>query len=153
MLKGIKQTDEELLPVIRKYGCLFLCFAYASPLLFEGKVGRYALNGLFIEAIFKGIISDDINHDGDYDDIGEAEVQDHNALARLFNLKVKYDGIHHTADEKIPSNVAIVFGQYYWKSGHFVVLNNSKKVSFDSCESSNTVKNGQLKSMRFYYAG
>ena len=30
MLKGIKQSDKELLPVIQEYGCLFLCFANAS---------------------------------------------------------------------------------------------------------------------------
>lgn len=33
MLKGIKQSDKELLPVIREYGCLFLCFANASPMI------------------------------------------------------------------------------------------------------------------------
>ena len=34
MLKGIKQSDKELLPVIQDYGCLFLCFANASPMIF-----------------------------------------------------------------------------------------------------------------------
>ena len=35
MLKGIKQSDKELLPVIQDYGCLFLCFAEVSPLITE----------------------------------------------------------------------------------------------------------------------
>ena len=152
MLKGIKQSDKELLPVINDYGCLFLCFAQASPLIFEGKEGRQALNKIWKEATKKGYISDDLNHDGDYDDDGEAEIKNHNALANeFFALDVKYDGVHHKADEKIPSKVKVVFGKYVWKGGHFVVLNKSKVVTFDSFGKSNTVKNGKLESMRFYY--
>lgn len=153
MLKGIKQSDRELLPVIQDYGCLFLCFAEASPLIFEGSEGRKALNKIWVEAEKKKYISGDLNHDGDYDDSGEAEIQNHNALANeFFALSVKYDGIHHKADEKIPLKVKIVFGKYVWKYGHFVVLNKIKKVIFDSFGTSNTVKNGKLESMRWYYA-
>ena len=153
MLKGIKQSDKELLPVINDYGCLFLCFAQASPLIFEGKEGRQALNKIWKEATKKGYISDDLNHDGDYDDDGEAEIKNHNALANeFFALDVRYDGVHHKADEKIPSKVKIVFGKYVWKGGHFVVLNKSKSVTFDSFGKSNTVSNGKLESMRWYYA-
>lgn len=153
MLKGIKQSDKELLPVIRKYGCLFLCFAYASPLIFEGTEGRKALNKIWLEAEKKGYISGDVNHDGDYDDEGEAEIQNHTALANeFFALSVKYDGKHHKASEAIPSGVAVVFGRYVLKFGHFVVLNKSKKVIFDSFGESNTVLNGKLDTMRWYYA-
>lgn len=152
MLKGIKQSDKELLPVINDYGCLFLCFAQASPLIFEGKEGRQALNKIWKEATKKGYISGDLNHDGDYDDEGEAEIKNHNALANeFFALDVRYDGVHHKADEKIPSKVKIIFGKYVWKGGHFVVLNKSKAVTFDSFGKSNTVSNGKLESMRFYY--
>ena len=153
MLKGIKQSDKELLTVIQKYGCLFLCFANASPLIFEGSNGRKALNKIWKEAEKKGYISEDRNHDGDYDDDGEAEIQNHTALANeFFALSVRYDNIHHKADEKIPSNVAVVFGHYVLKFGHFVQLNKSKEVIFDSFGISNTVKNGKLDNMRFYYA-
>ena len=153
MLKGIKQSDKELLTVIQDYGCLFLCFANASPMIFEGSSGRKALNKIWKEAEKKGYISGDLNHDGDYDDDGEAEIQNHTALANeLFALPVKYDNIHHKADEKIPSNVAVVFGRYVFKFGHFVQLDKSKNVIFDSLGKSNTVKNGKLESMRWYYA-
>lgn len=153
MLKGIKQSDKDLLPVIQNYGCLFLCFAQASPLVFEGKEGRKALNKIWEEAEKKGYISGDLNHDGDYDDDGEAEIQNHNALANeFFALSVRYDNQHHKANEKIPSSVAVVFGRYVYKYGHFVVLNKSKSVTFDSFGTSNTVKNGKLESMRWYYA-
>ena len=153
MLKGIKQSDKELLPVIQTYGCLFLCFANASPLIFEGSEGREALNKIWKEAEKKGYISGDLNHDGYYDDDGEAEIQNHTALANeFFALDVRYDNKHHKADEKIPSNVAVVFGRFVFKYGHFVQLNKSKKVIFDSFGKSNTVANGKLESMRWYYA-
>lgn len=152
MLRGIKQSDKELLPVIQEYGCLFLCFAEASPLIFECSEGRKALNKIWLEAEKKKYISEDLNHDGDYDDSGEAEIQNHNALANeFFALSVRYDEKHHKADEKIPSNVKVVFGKYVWKYGHFVVLNKTKKVTCDPMGVSNTVKNGKLESMRWYF--
>ena len=142
-----------LLLVIQDYGCLFLCFANASPMIFEGSSGRKALNKIRKEAEKKGYISGDLNHDGDYDDDGEAEIQNHTALANeFFALPVKYDNIHHKADEKIPSNVAVVFGRYVFKFGHFVQLDRTKKVIFDPLGKSNTVTNGKLESMRWYHA-
>lgn len=153
MLKGIKQSDRELLPVIQSYGCLFLCFAYASPLIFEGSSGRKALNKIWTEATKKGYITPDLNADGDYDEDGEAEIKNHNALANeFFALDVRYDNKHHTADEKIPNKVQIVFGKYVYKYCHFVVLNKNKKVIYDSFGTSNTVLNGKLNTMRWYYA-
>ena len=152
MLKNIKQSDKGLLPVIQTYGCLFLCFAYASPLVFDGAEGRKALNKSWEEATKKGYISGDINKDGDFDDSGEAEIQNHNALANeFFALDVRYDGSHHKADEKIPPRVKVVFGKYVWKGGHFVVLNKSKSIICDPMGKSNTVKNGRLDSMRWYF--
>ena len=73
MLKGIKQSDTGLLPEIREWGCLFLCFANASPLIFEGSKGREALNKIWKEAVKKGYITGDLNKDGDCDDDGESE--------------------------------------------------------------------------------
>lgn len=153
MLKGIKQSDAELLPVIREYGCLFLCFAYASPLIFEGSAGRLALNKIWKEAEKKGYISGDLNNDKDYDDLSEAEIQNHNALANeFFALDIQYDNQHHKAEEEIPNSVKVVFGKYIYKSGHFVVLNKDKKVIYDSFGNSITVLNGELNTMRWYYA-
>ena len=110
------------------------------------------MNKIWKEAEKKGYISSDLNHDGDYDDIGEAEIQNHTALANeFFALDVRYDNTHHKADEKIPSKVAVVFGRFVFKFGHFVQLDKSKKVIFDSFGKSNTVLNGKLESMRFYF--
>ena len=153
MLKGINQADNRLISPIQHYGCYFLTIAQASPIVFQGDEGCQRLNGIWVKTIELGIISGDINHDGDVDDDGEAEIQDVTRLAQeFFNLKVKYDGKHHGADEAIPANVKIVIGQYWYKGGHFVLLNKSKKPIFDSYGKSNTVKNGYLKSMRWLYA-
>lgn len=153
MLKGIKQSDRELLPIIQSDGCLFLCFAEVSPLIFEGSKGRQALNKIWNEATKKGYISGDLNHDGDLDDEGEAVILKHNQLANeFFALSVRYDDMHHKADEKIPSKVLFVFGRFVWKSGHFVVLNKNKDVTFDSFGKSNTVQNGKLDTMRWYFS-
>lgn len=151
MLKDILQTDRELLPVIRDYGCLFLCFAYSSPVLFEGKSGCRALNKLWQEAVDRGYISGDINGDGDFDDRGEAEILDHNKVASLFDLDVTYDNRHRKSWEDVEEDVEIVFGRYFHVYGHFVVLDRNKRVIFDSLGDSNTVRYGRLESMRWYY--
>ena len=141
MLKNIRQTDIELLESIRENGCLFLCFAEVSPLVFVEQNGRMALNKIWKEAVKKGYISEDDN------------ILKHTELANeFFALSVRYDEKHHKAEEEIPGEVKIVFGKYVYKYGHFVVLNKKKKVVFDSLGESNTVKNGKLESMRWYYA-
>ena len=141
MLVNIRQTDIELLENIRENGCLFLCFAEVSPLVFVEKNGRKALNKIWKEAVKKGYISED--------DV----ILRHNEIANeFFALDVRYDDRHHKADEEIPENVAFVFGRYFYKYGHFVVLDKNKNVIFDSLGKSNTVKNGKLESMRWYFA-
>lgn len=152
MLKGITQSDSRLIKPIQTYGCYFLTLAQASPIIFKEDEGCQRLNGIWAKATELGIISGDINHDGDVDDDGEAEIQNASALAKMLGLNVRYDGVHHKADEAIPLGVKIVIGQYWWKSGHFVLLNKSKKVIYDSYGKSNTVKNGYLKTMRFFFA-
>ena len=153
MLKGILQTDTRLDKNIRSYGCLFLCFAYASPMIFDGAKGCKALNKIWKEAIKKGYIAGDLNGDGDMDDDGEAMLLDHNKIANeFFAMEVKYDNVHHTAEEKIPAGLYTVFGRFVWKGGHFVVLNKDRTVKFDPLGSSNAVKNGKLQSMRWYYS-
>ena len=140
MLRKIDQTNENLLDVIKDYGCLFLCFAYKSPLIFEGDLGVLALNKIWKEAVKKRYISKN------------DEILEHEKLANeFFALDVIYDGKHRTAEEEIPENVSFVFGKFVWKFGHFVVLDKNKKVVFDSLGDSFSVKNGKLESMRWYY--
>lgn len=153
MLKGITQSDSRLIKPIQTYGCYFLTLAQASSIIFKEDEGCQRLNGIWVKATELGVISGDINHDGDVDDEGEAEIQNVTRLIQdFFNLQLCYDGKHHTADEAIPANVKLVIGQFWWKGGHFVLLNKSKKVTYDSYGKSNTVKNGYLKTMRFFYS-
>lgn len=153
MLVNIKQKSEWLLPEIQKYGCLFLCFAEASPVCFYGRQGCKELNDIWRKAISLGYISGDLNHDGDYDDDGEAEVRNHNGVASLFCLgNLRYDGFHHSPDEEIPARVKMVFGRYYYKGSHFVIIDRKKNVAFDPYGQSATVRNGYLKDTRWYYA-
>lgn len=153
MLVGITQKDTRLLPVIQKYGCYFLCLAEASPIIFSGESGCQHLNDIWTEATEKGFITGDLNLDKDFDDAGEAEIQDVNKICHeYFNLYLSYDGKHHRAEEEMPSSVRLAIGQYYWKGGHFIILDHKKAVTFDSLGVSNTVKYGKLKTMRWFYA-
>lgn len=140
MLCGINQKSDGLLAEIKKEGCLFLCLAESSPLIFTGKEGIIALNYLWEKAVKNQIISND------------NILLNHNGLLDLFCIQAKYDNKHHSSSDKVDDKVKIVLGQFVWKSGHFVVLNKNKEVVFDPLIISNSVKNGELKSMRWYYA-
>lgn len=140
MLCNINQKTQGLLKEIRADGCLFLCFAYVSPLTFQGVDGICALNIMWEKAVKLGYINK------------ENEIVNHNGVADIFCLKVKYDDIHHKADEVIPDKVQFIFGCFVWKYGHFVVLDRAKDVVFDPLVISHSVKNGNLDTMRFYYA-
>lgn len=140
MLCNINQKSQGLLQEIRADGCLFLCFAYVSPLIFYGTEGICALNVMWKKAVNLKYINAD------------NEIVDHNGILDLFCIEAKYDGKHHKADEAIPAGVKFLFGKFVWKFGHFGVISKSKEVVFDPLVISNSVKNGKLESMRFYYA-
>lgn len=153
MLIGITQTDKRLLKAINDYGCYFLCLAESSSIKFEENDGCQKLNGIWAKVTELGYITGDLNHDGDVDDDGEAEIQNPEKIANeFFNLNVKYDDKHHAPEEEIPSGVKLLIGKFFWKGSHFVILNKRKDVTYDSIGKSNTVKNGKLKSMRYFYA-
>lgn len=155
MLIEITQTNKELLPDIRKWGCLFLCFAYASPEEFRGRTGVMRLNQLWHVAQWFGYISGDLNGDGDCDDDGEAEVRDYNGLAGLFSLDAKYDNKHHSPDEVPGKDVRYIFGCWKDKGTHFTNLSYGRKKGYtitnDPMGSSATVRNGVLISTRWLY--
>lgn len=144
MLEGINQNTQGLLPVIQKYGCLFLCFAYSTGTVFEGKDGVEKLNGMFRELQKTGCINGSET---------DPYIKDHQGVADAFALNAKYDDMHHKAEEDIPDRVAHVFGRYVTGNiQHFVVLNRDKSVKFDPLVHSKAVANGKLKDMRWYYA-
>ena len=142
MLREINQKHPFLLPEIQLYGCLFLCFAPQSWEIFIGDAGVAKLNHMWLTAKETGIISKD------------NVILDHNLLLKdIFIMDRVFDGKHHKADEKIDPKVSFVFGEYFYKSSHFVIISaKDKRVVYDPLGISNTVKNGKLKSMRWYYA-
>jgi hypothetical protein len=46
----------------------------------------------------------------------------------------------------------MVFGRYYYKGSHFVIIDRKKNVAYDPYGQSATVRNGYLKDTRWYYA-
>lgn len=138
MLIRINQDTAGLNPEIQTVGCLFLCFAQVSPFHFEGNLGVNRLNYLWQKAKEQKILNPKL------------EVVNHEGLARIFDLYIKYDDTHHSATETIPDNVAFVFGEYFWKSSHFVVLDRQKQIVFNPKSNSKTVAYGILRTMRWY---
>lgn len=144
MLVGINQDTKELIPMIQKYGCLFLCFAYSTGAVFEGKDGAERLN-----RIFRGLQETGCINGSDTDPY----IKDHQGVADAFGIQARYDDMHHKAEENIPDRVAHVFGRYvYGNTQHFVVLNKDKSVKYDPLIYSKAVTKGKLKDMRWYYA-
>ncbi len=88
----IYQTDKSLPKALQKYGCAFT--ALASYREFYGKVPWTAreLADSWNSAIAKGIISGDLNGDGDMDDPGESTIQDWGRLIKHLGLPLVYKG-------------------------------------------------------------
>jgi hypothetical protein len=109
------------------------------------------LNTKWMEAIDKGIISGDLNKDGDMDDKKELEIQDHNKLLKHLNIPLRYLG-------SFPPDIVIndsqyAIGEFYNKRTdftHFVSLDSNKKVEYDPIKDSVTVREGTLKTIRLY---
>ena len=144
----IFQTDKGFDPVIQKYGCLFMCLAWAS-----GK--EYTpdeLNRIWYHCIDKGYISGDLNRDGDMDDNGEAEILSHDGVAKELGSCLAYTNAHNSPTVNIPAGYYAI-GAYYnprTRFTHFVVINRDKEVVYDPIPHSVTVREGYLKSIRIY---
>jgi hypothetical protein len=142
----IYQKDTALKPEIQKYGCLFLSLVYHSPL----DIGARRANVLWGECVKRGIITGDLNDDGDVDDPDESVLRDHQGLLDLLAIPCAYDGIHHRPEEDVPAG-AIAVGGFRWKFLHFVCIDQGKRVVYDPLKNSLSVANGKLDTMRFYF--
>lgn len=153
MIEGFNQKDERLLDVIQKYGCLFLSFAYNSPVLYTGENGINRLNTIWKALIDKGYITGDLNKDGDIDDEGESTIIRHTSVAQALGCRVIYDGIHHTPEEIAPANVSFAVGRFHYSYDHFVTVikTSPHAVVWDSLGHSNTVSKGKLMDIRWYF--
>lgn len=85
----IYQTDKALSREIQKYGCAFCSLAYYREKQGGPSWTARDLNAIWGLAKDQGIISGDLNGDGDTDDPGELEILNWNSLARLMGLPLR----------------------------------------------------------------
>lgn len=74
----------------RKYSCLFNVIARAREVLCAKPWTVYAYNMAWRGARERGIISGDLNYDGDYDDNGEDEILDYQALFDFLDVPLRF---------------------------------------------------------------
>lgn len=146
------QTDGALEHYINKYGCFYMDMCYWFKWQTSGSEPTYAfLNGTWEKAINDGVISGDVNHDGDFDDKDELLILDKDALLYLAGIPLKYIG-SFPPDYEIKDNIYLI-GEFYNKRTnftHFVVIGKDKKRIYDPIPDSVTYKEGVLKSIRIF---
>lgn len=148
------QTDRTLDPRIQKYGCYFLCLAYFREKHLRYKWSAMELDTLWADAIKAGIISGDLNNDGDFDDGGELEILQPQQLCRLMGLPLKYvDGHFPLGDPETLAPDRFVITAWFnpaTQYTHFVV-GSKRPVEYDPIKwGSRTVREGEPKSCRVY---
>jgi hypothetical protein len=147
-----RQTDLQLIGYIAKYGCFFMCMAYWLSLKKGHEVEYDYLSVIWQNAIAKGIISGDVNKDGDMDDGNELLILDKDKLLRLAGIDMRYIGSF--APNAVTKQDGVYFiGEMYnerTKFTHFVGLDRNLKVEYDPIENSITAREGVLKSVRVF---
>jgi len=109
------------------------------------------LNALWQNAINTGIISGDLNKDGDMDDNSELLILDKDKLLALAGLKIKCLGTY-SPDHATPDGMYAI-GEFYndrTKFTHFVAIGKDKKATYDPILNSVTYREGVLKSIRLF---
>lgn len=126
--------------------------AYLSPVHYDSEDGIRRLNDIWDACVAKGGITGDLDGDGNADGDGESEVRDYQTVLHLLGSSLRYDGHHRKKWEGIPDDVRCIIGCYRWKGTHFVVLDRQTlEVVFDPLGKSNTVRNGFLDTLRWFY--
>ena len=144
----LRQTNPALDKNIQKYGCLFLSIANAADKEFTPA----EINKIWLDCITKGYISGDRNGDNDLDDVNEAIILNHDAVAKALGAKLAYVPKHYAPDTRLPDGFYYI-GDFYnpaTKFHHFVVIDRAKQVIMDPIPNSRTVKEGKLYSIRLY---
>jgi hypothetical protein len=136
---------------MNKYACLFMDIAYAREYYHGYRWSKEELKRIWMEAKTKGVLSGDLNGDGDMDDKGELEIQSHNAVASLLGSPLTYIPGHHPPTTRILNRYAIgCFFNPRTQFRHFGVIIPDHRVIYDSMGSSVTIREGVLESIRLY---
>lgn len=144
-----RQTDLRLIGYITKYGCFFMCLVYYYMLwLKKVDLEHRELNRMWDEALAKGIITEDINGDGDLDDAGECLITDKERLLTLAGIRAKYS--QEASDYKIKNGEYAIAEMFNRRTGfiHFVVIDENRKIIYDPILNSVTTREGVIKSIR-----
>lgn len=148
----VYQTDFKLNSPLMKYGCLFLSIAFAREYLRKEPWEAKVLLDAWDQALEKGIISGDINLDGDLDDSGEAEIQDYPGILALLKVPLRW-GRFGQPNEVISTGTYVI-GAFYnptTKFKHFAVVDHNKKVIYDPIRGGSiTCRDGYLESLRLF---
>lgn len=146
------QTDSQLDHYINKYGCFFMDICYwIKWQLSKSEPDYNFLNKTWKDAIEKGIISGDLNHDGDMNDNGELLILDKDKLLALAGIGLKCLGTFGP-DKDIPNGMYAI-GEFYndrTKFTHFVAIGKDKKRVYDPILNSVTYREGVLKTIRIF---
>ena len=141
------QTDKDLLPVINHYGCAAMSLAYFREKYQGEPWTAQAINSIWNIAVENKIITGDLNGDGDFDEGGEAEIQDWQKLANLMGCHLRYIPGHFPIDSPLAKGAFSICAWYNpnTKFTHFVV-GTSKPVEYDPIRGgSKTVRDGYPK--------
>ena len=145
------QTDGKLQHYINKYGCFFMCMIYWLAYKKDNRELSYEqLNTLWNDAIKNGIISGDLNHDGDMDDSNELLILDKDKLLSLAGIKLKYIG-SYMAHDYVKKEGQFYIGEFYnerTKFTHFIAVDENLKIVYDPIQDSVTGREGKIQTVR-----
>lgn len=159
-----------LLPAdMQHYSCRFMDLARAREVLALRPWTAQELVAAWVGAREEGIISGDLNEDGDYDDPGEDEILDDQRLFEYLKVPlravpVETLGLPTMIDERgIPRVAPVptpldparywVLERWVWKIGHFIQGDGTGQAPaiYDSIRGgSMTRRNGRIESLRVF---
>jgi hypothetical protein len=129
----VYQTDAKMPKSAQKYGCAFVSLAFYREMAGGKKWTSEELASAWQGAILKGLISGDLNHDGDMDEANEAIIQDWGQLARYLGCPLQYVGKVEQDDPRIGTKGYYAISAWTNPANGFIhfVVGQHKPVIFD----------------------
>lgn len=168
----IYQHTRGILPDAQKYSCRFNSLLLSREILLGIPWTVTEYNEAWLAAKKAGIISGDLNMDGDFDDEGEDEILSDERLFELLSLPLRtisiWDlGLPIVTDERgirrvAPSGEPLdpsrywVLERWFWKQSHFVKGDGTGRnlPDWDPIEDGSLTRaNGRLRDLRVYLLG